>query len=525
MIDRFTGTYPGYDVGTEEEPARLLARLSALARLIEVSDGRLSAEHLAEAQELIDRADTRLRTAPQHAVVALAGGGGAGKSSLFNALVGLDLAQTGPRRPTTTAPLACAWDPDGARPLLDLLGVPRARQVPRHGALDVTGPLQEPVLSRLVLVDLPDHDSTAAESRTEVDRFAAGADHVIWVLDPQKYADALIHERYLRPLSRHGDVMTVVLNQTDRLPEGGKEACLADLRRLLAADGLADARVVATSVVTGEGIGELRDIVAGVAAGRRAAVLRLSADLDRVAEGFDPEFAGPVPGADPVPARVRAELLERLGAAAGIGAATEDPQAAEAADAGVGEQTKVPPAVPVQTHSVDLAVRGAATELTRGMPEPWAAGVRRVLGRSARRMPAVLETELSVVPVHPPALPSRLRTAAWSVWAGVVLAAIGVAGVTLAAVGVGPFGHGDAWYSALVPLVAGVALMVTGQYARRTWRAAAARARREAIRRELFGRVADVADELLVAPATGELERYREAHALFVATREPLHVR
>ncbi|UGQ09741.1 50S ribosome-binding GTPase [Yinghuangia sp. ASG 101] len=551
VIDRFTGAYPGYDVGTEEEPARLLARLSALARMIEIGEGRLPAEHLAEARALVDRAEVRLRTAPQHAVIALAGGGGAGKSTLFNALVGLDLAKTGARRPTTVTALACAWDPKGAGPLLDLLGIPRGRQIPRHGALDASGPLWEPVLSRLVLVDLPDHDSVEDEHRADVDRFAAAADHVIWVLDPQKYADAPVHERYLRPLSCHGDVMTVVLHQTDRLPEGGTEACLADLRRLLAADGLAGVRVVATSAVTGEGLQELRDIVTGIAAGRRAAVLRLSADLDRVAEGFDREFAGPVPGAETVPDRVRADLVDRLGSAAGIGAAAA-PRGDRAGGPGTGRAVRRrpgpgraglggadvdpgdgradgpeadPPGVPVQTHRVDLAVRGAAAELTRGMPEPWADGVRRVLGRSVRRVSAVLATELSVAPVERPALPARVRAAVWSVRAGAVLAVVGVVGLVLAAAGAEPFGGDSALYAGLLPLVVGVPLTVAGGYAARTWRAASDRARREAVRRELSGRVADIADEYLVRPATGELERYREAHALFVAAREPLHVR
>lgn len=520
VVDRFVGAYPGYDVGTEEEPARLLARLSALARMVEIAEGRLPAEQLAEARALIDRADVRLRTAPQHAVIALAGGGGAGKSTLFNALVGLDLAKTGVRRPATAAALACVWDPEGAGPLLDLLDVPRARQVPRHGALDATGPLWEPVLSRLALVDLPDHDSVADEHRAVVDRFVAAADHLIWVLDPQKYADALVHERYLRPLSCHGDVLTVVLNQTDRLPEGGTEACLADLRRLLAADGLADVRLVATSAVTGDGLRELRDIVTAVAAGRRAAVLRLSADLDRVAEGFDAEFAGPVPPAEPVPDDVRAELVHRLGTAAGI---AEDAGRDERDHADGGHEDL--PAVPVQTHGVHLAVRRAATELTCGMPEPWADAVRRALGRSARRVPAVLATELSATPVERPGLPLRVRAAVWAVWAGAVLAVEGVVGLLLAAAGVEPFSGGSGVYAGLLPLVVGVVLTVTGGYAARIWRAAAARDRREAMRRELLGRVADIADEFLVRLAAGELERYREAHAMFVAAREPLHVR
>ncbi len=73
-------------------------------------------------------------------------------------------------------------------------------------------------LRGLVLLDLPDHDSTEVAHRLEVDRLVELVDVLVWVLDPQKYADAAIHDRYLRPLARHAEVMVVVLNQVDRLP-------------------------------------------------------------------------------------------------------------------------------------------------------------------------------------------------------------------------------------------------------------------------------------------------------------------
>ena len=55
-------------------------------------------------------------------------------------------------------------------------------------------------------------------------------DLLVWVLDPQKYADAVMHDRYLAPLAGHADVMLVVLNQVDRLTAEARAACLADLR-------------------------------------------------------------------------------------------------------------------------------------------------------------------------------------------------------------------------------------------------------------------------------------------------------
>lgn len=507
--DRFVGAYPGHAYGTEEEPTRLLARLSALDRMAEAAAGRLPEEYLVPARELLDRADARLRTAPRHSAVVIAGATGSGKSSLFNALVGLDLSPVGVRRPTTTGAVSCAWDPDGAGPLLDLLGLPRGRRIPRHGVLDDAGPLRDPVLSRLVLIDLPDHDSVETGHREEVDRYVAAADHLIWVLDPQKYADALVHHAYLRPLAQHADVLTVVLNQTDRLPGPDAVAQVtADLRRILADDGLADVRVIATSAATGDGVRELRDAVAGVAASRRTALLRLSADLDHLTASFDPVFTGVVPGADTFDAPVRERLVDGIAGAAGIGAG------------GRGRGT----VYPIHVHEVDLAVRHAALDLVRDLPRPWATGVREALAHGGRRVPEALRAELAT-PVGPAAAaPARVRAAAAALWVGVALTLLGVAGIALALAGAEPVGRVDGWYAALAPLAVGVLLALGALYAGEAWRAEADRERRIAAERELRARAAGVADEYLVDPATVELERYREAHAFFVAAREPLHV-
>ena len=110
----------------------------------------------------------------------------------------------------------------------------------------------------MVLLDLPDHDSTELSHRLEVDRLVQLVDVLVWVVDPQKYADAALHDRYLRPLASHADVMMVVLNQADRLTEADRERCLADLRRLLAAEELPSVPVLAASAETGYGVLELR---------------------------------------------------------------------------------------------------------------------------------------------------------------------------------------------------------------------------------------------------------------------------
>src|SRR5207244_3223049 len=79
-------------------------------------------------------------------------------------------------------------------------------------------------------------------------------DLLVWVVDPQKYADEALHRGYLRPLVGHDEVMVVVLNQVDKLAEAEVETCLKDLRRLLDADGLTTVRILATSARYGDGV-------------------------------------------------------------------------------------------------------------------------------------------------------------------------------------------------------------------------------------------------------------------------------
>ena len=83
--------------------------------------------------------------------------------------------------------MASSWGDESAEDLLDWL------QIPRRHALE-TDPTMAAALDGLVLLDLPDHDSTEVGHRMEVDRLVQLVDMLIWVVDPQKYADAAIHD-------------------------------------------------------------------------------------------------------------------------------------------------------------------------------------------------------------------------------------------------------------------------------------------------------------------------------------------
>jgi hypothetical protein len=123
----------------------------------------------------------------------------------------------------------------------------------------------------------------------------------------------------------------VVLNQVDTLSPDQAADCEADLRRLLDAEGLTETSVQVTSALTGAGLDELRLSLATAVATRRAAVDRITADIDALLDRFDVYSGDPVPGWLP-PESVGARptgfsAVNGTAAAAAAGAASESASA------------------------------------------------------------------------------------------------------------------------------------------------------------------------------------------------------
>ena len=297
-------------------------RLRALERAAELASGRLDGELVTQARAVVDRVDARLRVGTDHTVVALAGATGSGKSSLFNALTGANLSTVGVRRPTTGATEGATW----GHPVGGGGGGPGGSGTCSTGSVSSPGaatspPAWPPTASSCSTC--PTTTRSAAAHQDEVDRLVARADLLVWVADPQKYADAALHEGYLRRLASHRDVILVVLNQADRLPGPQLDACLADLAGLLTADGLGGVPLLATSATTGVGLDALRALVADRVAARRAAVERLLADIAVAAAGLGRTCTGASVPAAPLDRAAEAELVAALATAAGVDAVVD----------------------------------------------------------------------------------------------------------------------------------------------------------------------------------------------------------
>ena len=309
-----TTPVPAVDAVFDGGRSDVAARLEGLTQAVAAGRGRIDDEILAPAEQLTGRANERLTLSGEHTIVALAGATGSGKSSLFNALTDLELAGVGVRRPTTSWALACSWGPDGAQGLLEWMGIPPRHQVSRMSMLDQSA--EDAKLDGLVLLDLPDHDSTEVSHHLEMDRLVTYADLLVWVLDPQKYADAAIHDRYIRPMAAYSDVTLVVLNQIDRIPFEQRERALADVRRILAEGGLPDVEVIGVSATRGDGVDELKRELAARIRAKSSAKSRLMSDI-AAAAGAIAEVGGTAeaPG---ISAADREELDRALVECAGV---------------------------------------------------------------------------------------------------------------------------------------------------------------------------------------------------------------
>ncbi|WP_413543240.1 GTPase [Citricoccus nitrophenolicus] len=434
----------------KNEQSPLDHKLAALQAATKLGEGRVAEEALASAEQVVQRAGQRRQLSADHTVVGFFGATGSGKSSLFNALTGQDLARAAATRPTTAEPMAAVWGAEGSGPLLDWLEVDQRHhlQGPLAGAdsQDTWARLLGSWRGRsrggsessggLIVLDLPDVDSIAVHHRQVAARLSGQVDVLVWVVDPQKYADAVLHREFLEPLSAHRGVTLVVLNQVDRLSEADVATVLASLRQILAADGLGRVPVHAASAETGQGVEALRQAVAEVAQRRSAATERLLSDVRTAAQALGAEDAGGVPAG--IGRRAEARLVDALSEASGVNTVVravqqsyrleagrrtgwpvvrwmarvrQDPlrrlglRRGDSRDQARGEslgtddprvhRTSLPERSPAQRAQADGAIRAVAVGAGEGAPENWRAAIRRAARSHEQQLPDELDQAVS----------------------------------------------------------------------------------------------------------------------------------
>lgn len=268
-------------------------------------------------RELIDVTSDRAEIDPTWCVIGMLGGTGAGKSSLVNALAGGEVVCAGVLRPTTNE--ACAVLPAGREPkeLLGWLGV-RTR---------VCAPGDLP--GDTAIIDLPDIDSVEASHAQVAGRLATRVDALVVVVNPQKYADARLHDEWLERLRTSHASVTVALTHIDTLGVAERTSIVSDLRRILDERGLTGARIVPVSATTGEGVAELASHLADEAArvsrqaARARAALSQAARLVRDAVGVEGAIRGvETEGMASDLARVAADLVGAPTIAEAVAAST-----------------------------------------------------------------------------------------------------------------------------------------------------------------------------------------------------------
>lgn len=341
-----------------ETGRQLNEQVTALREAMVLAGDRIPGGVAERAAADLDQVVRRLELGVHHTVVALVGGTGSGKSSTFNAITRLNFADVGVIRPTTSQASACTWHTD-ADPLLDFLGVHPERRISRESAL--TGD-DEAEFSGLVMLDLPDHDSINPENAALVDRLLPMIDLLIWVVDPQKYADNVLHEKYLQELTDRHEAMLVVVNQVDTVPDSGLDQIRSDVERLLALDNLADVPVILASAKTGHGIGIIRQHIARLITGESIAARTARDELRAISRRVAGALAPATPGVPPT-----AHVTADLAGAAGIPAIGESIRVA-VSGAGTAALTKVQAPA---TSRIE-AIRESWLEKVAGaLPDPW----------------------------------------------------------------------------------------------------------------------------------------------------------
>ncbi len=154
-----------------------------------------------ETQELLARA----KVSGDTILIGIAGGTGVGKSTLINALAKANISSPSDRRPYTDR--AIIYRHEEVETLLDT--DPGLFRKP-----DATHRIDS--IRDTVVLDMPDFDSHEQGNALTVSKLAPHMDMMVWVVSPEKYADASFFA-FIKNCQTHKDNFCFVFNKSDQL--------------------------------------------------------------------------------------------------------------------------------------------------------------------------------------------------------------------------------------------------------------------------------------------------------------------
>jgi energy-coupling factor transporter ATP-binding protein EcfA2 len=254
----------------------------------------------------------RLRRLDAPLLAVIGGSTGAGKSTIVNSLLRVEVSRTGVLRPTTRSPVLVHHPADGEwfadRRVLPGL----ARDYGADVALAPGDPItsmrlvaSDAVPHGLAVLDAPDIDSVVASNRVVAAQLLAAADLWLFVTTAARYADA-VPWSFLGEAAERSTALCVVLN---RVPADAVGEVRQDLAGLLAANGLGASPVftiaegeIEAGLMPRDAVAPLAEWLAGIArdGASRALVVRrtlggalasLRIRADQVADAADEQAA------------------------------------------------------------------------------------------------------------------------------------------------------------------------------------------------------------------------------------------
>jgi len=324
---------------------------------------------------------------------------------------------------------------------------------------------------------------------------------------------------------------------------------LADVRRLLAVDGLEGVPVVATSARTGEGIPELDKAITRRVKAKETSRARFGHDVDVAAAELSAANGTAKPPR--IDDRDSADLVDAVADAAGVPVVVEAVQRASAArsrratgwpvtawlgrlrpdplkrlhldlgsrgrDLVAAARSSLPPANPVQRARVESAIRDLADDVSAGLSPAWVEAVRRASTSRAADLEDRLDRAVGSADLGVAGVPWWCRAVRFLQWLLLLAAVTG--GVWLAVLAVlgylqVPAPSTPRYAGFPLPtlmLVGGVLVGIALALVSRVLVGIGARARARRARRRLRTAMAGLTDELVVEPVRAELAAYARA--------------